>query len=117
MTKKGSGQMTKQVHCVFVILSPLALAMTIFTCIYRVYIHSGFVCFLYLQDILRLLFGKDAKDVDVDMVMKKRNELMADRGKKVQFVMFVILVYRYLYMCIHCIYTCTYRRTGFKCVV
>ena len=30
-----------------------------------------------------MLFGKDIKDVDVDMVVKKRNELMADRGKKV----------------------------------
>ena len=36
-----------------------------------------------MQDILRLLFGKDVKDVDVDMVVKKRNELMTDRGKKV----------------------------------
>ena len=36
------------------------------------------------QDIVRLLFGKDVKDVDVDMVIKKRKELMADRGKKVQ---------------------------------
>ena len=38
---------------------------------------------LILQDILRLLFGKDVKDVDVDMIVKKRNEFMADRGKKV----------------------------------
>ncbi|CAI8034637.1 Eukaryotic translation initiation factor 3 subunit C [Geodia barretti] len=36
------------------------------------------------QDILRLLFGKDVKDVDVDvdMIIKKRNELISDRGKK-----------------------------------
>ena len=39
---------------------------------------------LFDQDILRLLFGKDVKDVDVDvdMIIKKRNELIADRGKK-----------------------------------
>ena len=35
---------------------------------------------------MRLLFGKDVKDVDVDMVVKKRNEFMADRGKKVYTV-------------------------------
>lgn len=38
---------------------------------------------LYTQDILRALFGKDVKDVDTEMVVKKRNEYMADRGKKV----------------------------------
>ena len=39
---------------------------------------------MFDQDILRLLFGKDVKDVDVDvdMIVKKRNELIADRGKK-----------------------------------
>lgn len=40
---------------------------------------------VYVQDIVRVLFNKDVKDVDVDMVVKKRNELMADRGKKVQW--------------------------------
>ena len=38
-----------------------------------------------MQDILRVLFNKDVKEVDMDMVVKKRNELMADRGKKVQY--------------------------------
>ena len=32
-----------------------------------------------------MLFGKDVKDVDVDMVVKKRNELISDRGKKVSW--------------------------------
>ena len=41
------------------------------------------VCVCVVQDIVRLLFGKDVKDVDVDMVIKKRNEFMADRGKRV----------------------------------
>lgn len=59
-----------------------------------VYVYMDHVCtgryrtcvnvnFVDLQDIVRLLFGKDVKDVDVDMVVKKRNEFMADRGKKV----------------------------------
>ena len=56
-------------------------------CVYVcMYVHM-YVCIVSLlciiQDILRLLFGKDVKDVDVDMVVKKRNEFMADRGKKV----------------------------------
>ena len=38
---------------------------------------------LHAQDILRVLFGKDVKDVDTEMVVKKRSEYMADRGKKV----------------------------------
>ena len=43
-----------------------------------------YMCILvYVQDILRVLFNKDVKEVDIDMVVKKRNELMADRGKKV----------------------------------
>ena len=39
-----------------------------------------------MQDILRLLFGKDVKDVDVDMAVKKRDEFMADRGKRVSLI-------------------------------
>ena len=39
---------------------------------------------IYAQDILRVLFGKDVKDVDTEMVVKKRSEFMADRGKKVR---------------------------------
>ena len=37
-----------------------------------------------VQDIVRLLFGRDVKEVDVDMIVKKRKELMADRGKRVR---------------------------------
>ena len=53
-----------------------------------------------MQDILRLLFGKDVKDVDVDMVAKKRNECMADRGKKVLHSVLHIVTH---YVCVCCI--------------
>ena len=50
---------------------------------------------LFVQDILRLLFGKEVKDVDVDvdMVVKKRNEIVADRGKKVRAKMLHCISY------------------------
>lgn len=57
---------------------------------------------VYVQDILRVLFNKDVKEVDVDMVVKKRNELMADRGKKVQ--------------CTHTPGMCTLGSSGIVCV-
>ena len=59
-----------------------------------------------MQDILRLLFGKDVKDVDVDMVVKKRNECMADRGKKVLQGVLHIVTHC---MCVYAACTCDVR--------
>ena len=73
---------------------------------FLIYFIMSFVLYVFIQhmqDILRLLFGKDVKDVDVDMAVKKRNEFMADRGKRVSLIASHSV--QYMRTCIICLET------------
>ena len=73
---------------------------------FLIYFIMSFVLYVFIQhmqDILRLLFGKDVKDVDVDMAVKKRNEFMADRGKRVSLIASHSV--QYMRTCIVCLET------------
>ena len=55
---------------------------------------------------MRLLFGRDVKEVDVDMIVKKRKELMADRGKRVRLTATLCVYFDKCteLLLLHCVY-------------